>query len=120
MLHGAPVGAGFSATSANEAAGAQSRLAGWCAAAVIALIVALLLPQLALTPEAVLAAIVIHAVSHTLRPAVFRPYWAWRRDRLLVIAACAAVLLLGVLDGLLVAIGVSLALTLLRSSPSRA
>lgn len=119
VLHGAPVGAGFSATSANEAAGAQSRLAGWCAAAVIALIVALLLPQLALTPEAVLAAIVIHAVSHTLRPAVFRPYWAWRRDRLLVIAACAAVLLLGVLDGLLVAIGVSLALTLRSFSEPR-
>ncbi|MCY1334087.1 sulfate permease [compost metagenome] len=38
LLYGMAVGAGYSATSANEAAGAQSRLAGWCAAAVIALI----------------------------------------------------------------------------------
>jgi len=112
VLHGMPVGAGYSATSANEAAGAQSRLAGWCAAAVIGLIVAVLLPELARTPEPVLAAIVVYAVSHTLRLSVFRPYWAWRRDRLLVVAACIAVLLLGVLDGLLAGIGVSLLLTL--------
>ncbi|WP_042589232.1 SulP family inorganic anion transporter, partial [Ralstonia solanacearum] len=32
LLHGMPVGAGYSATSANEAAGAQTRLAGLCAA----------------------------------------------------------------------------------------
>lgn len=119
LLHGMAVGAGYSATSANEAAGAQSRLAGWCAAAVIALIVAALLPQLARTPEPVLAAIVIHAVSHTLRLDAFRPYWTWRRDRLLVVAACVAVLLLGVLDGLLVAIGISLMLTLRSFSEPR-
>ncbi|GAB3629967.1 membrane protein [Pandoraea terrae] len=115
-LYGMPVGAGYSATSANEAAGAQSRLAGGCAAVLIALIVALLLPQLARTPEPVLAAIVIHAVSHTLTLDAFRPYWIWRRDRLLVVAACVAVLLLGVLHGLLTAIGISLALTLRKFS----
>jgi MFS superfamily sulfate permease-like transporter len=53
-----------------------------------------LLPQLALTPEPVLAAIVAYAVSHTLRLSVFRPYWSWQRDRVLVVAACVAVLLL--------------------------
>ncbi|WP_019448798.1 SulP family inorganic anion transporter [Cupriavidus sp. BIS7] len=119
LLHGMPVGAGYSATSANEAAGAQSRLAGWCAAAVVAVIVALLLPQLALTPEPVLAAIVVYAVSHTLRLSVFRPYWSWRRDRLLVVLACVAVLLLGVLDGLLAGIGVSLLMTLRNLSEPR-
>ncbi len=46
LLHGMPVGAGYSATSANEAAGARSRLAGGCAAIVVAVIVALFLPQL--------------------------------------------------------------------------
>ncbi|MCA3844462.1 MAG: SulP family inorganic anion transporter, partial [Burkholderia sp.] len=63
LLHGMPVGAGYSATSANEAAGAQSRFAGLWAAGVVALIVWLLLPQLARTPEPVLAAIVIFAVK---------------------------------------------------------
>ncbi|RQR57450.1 SulP family inorganic anion transporter [Burkholderia sp. Bp9126] len=116
LLHGMPVGAGYSATSANEAAGAQSRFAGLWAAGVIALIVGLLLPQLARTPEPVLAAIVIFAVSHSLHPAVFRPYWLWHRDRLVVIAALLAVLVLGVLHGLLAAIGVSLLLTLRKLS----
>ncbi|KVN30795.1 hypothetical protein WJ63_08520 [Burkholderia pyrrocinia] len=116
LLHGMPVGAGYSATSANEAAGAQSRFAGLWAAGVIALIVWLLLPQLARTPEPVLAAIVIFAVSHSLHPSVFRPYWLWHRDRLVVIAALLAVLVLGVLHGLLAAIGVSLLLTLRKLS----
>ena len=35
LLQGTPVGAGYSGTSANEAAGAQSRLAGLAAAAVV-------------------------------------------------------------------------------------
>ncbi|AOJ74392.1 SulP family inorganic anion transporter [Burkholderia ubonensis] len=116
LLHGMPVGAGYSATSANEAAGAQSRFAGLWAAGVIALIVWLLLPQLSRTPEPVLAAIVIFAVSHSLHPSVFRPYWTWHRDRLVVIAALLAVLVLGVLHGLLAAVGVSLLLTLRKLS----
>jgi len=112
LVGGMPVGAGYSATSANEAAGAQTRVAAWVAAAVIALMVALLLPQIALIPEPVLAAIVIHAVGHTINPGVFAPYIKWRRDRFLVLGACLAVLLLGVLDGLLLAIAVSLLWTL--------
>jgi MFS superfamily sulfate permease-like transporter len=83
---------------------------------VVALIVGLLLPQLARTPEPVLAAIVIFAVSHSLHPSIFRPYWVWHRDRLVVIAALLAVLVLGVLHGLLVAIGVNLLLTLRKLS----
>lgn len=116
LLHGMPVGAGYSASSANEAAGAQSRLAGACAALVIALIVWLLLPQLACTPEPVLAAIVIFAVSHSLHPAAFGPYWRWHRDRLLVVAAILAVLVLGVLNGLLVSIAMSLLFTVRKLS----
>lgn len=118
LFHGMPVGAGYSATSANEAAGAISRLAGWVAALVVLAIVLTLLPSIALLPEPVLAAIVIHAVSHTLRPTIFRPYFAWRRDRLLIIASVTGVLLLGVLDGLLAAVGISLLLMLQRFSES--
>ncbi|MEA3120307.1 MAG: sulfate permease, SulP family [Paraburkholderia sp.] len=116
LLQGMPVGAGYSATSANEAAGAQTRLSGFCAALVVALIVGFLLPQLGRTPLPVLAAIVIYAVSHSLDPGVFRPYWVWRRDRLVLVAALVAVLVFGVLHGLLLAIGVNLLLTLRRLS----
>jgi MFS superfamily sulfate permease-like transporter len=118
LFHGMPVGAGYSATSANEAAGAVSRLAGWVAAAALLIIVLSLLPEVALTPIPVLAAIVIHAVGHTLRLSVFRPYFAWRRDRLVIIAAVLAVLIFGVLDGLLAAIAVSLAMLLRRMAES--
>ncbi|MCU6435478.1 STAS domain-containing protein [Undibacterium sp. Jales W-56] len=118
LFHGMPVGAGFSATSANEANGATSRLAGWVALMTLLVIVLTLLPMIALTPEPVLAAIVIHAVSHTLRLSIFYPYFTLHRDRLVVIAAVIAVLLLGVLDGLLVAIGVSLLMLLRKLSES--
>jgi MFS superfamily sulfate permease-like transporter len=108
LFHGMPVGAGYSGTSANEAAGAQSRFAAWCGAAVVLALLALFLPQIERTPEPVLAAIVIHAVGHTIDIGVFGQYFRWRRDRIVVVAAAVAVLVLGVLDGLLVAIGVSL------------
>jgi MFS superfamily sulfate permease-like transporter len=118
LLHGLPVGAGFSATSANEAAGASTRLAGGISALVVFIIVLTVLPAIALTPEPVLAAIVIHAVSHTLNPAIFRPYFKWRRDRLVVLAALVGVLVLGVLDGLLFAIATSLMMMLRQFSES--
>lgn len=119
LFHGMPVGAGYSVTSANEAAGAVSRLSGLVASGAILVIVCTMLPAVALTPEPVLAAIVIHAVSHTLTPSMFRPYFLWRRDRLVVIASVLGVLVLGVLDGLLAAIGLSLLMTMRRFSESR-
>ena len=114
LLQGMPVGAGYSATSANESSGARSRAAGAVAGGVVLLAVLTLLPWIAHIPEPLLAAIVIHAVSHSLSPAVLQPYFRWRRDRLISIVAVVAVLLLGVLDGLLAAIGVSLVLLLRR------
>jgi MFS superfamily sulfate permease-like transporter len=107
-----PVGAGYSATSANEAAGARTRLAAWFAALAVLAVVLTLLPYVALTPAPVLAGIVIYAVSHTLNPAALRIYFHWRRDRLVVLFAIAAVLFLGILDGLLAAVGASLLMTL--------
>lgn len=112
LFQGMPVAAGFSATAANEASDPKTRLAGALAAAVVLLAVLQLMPLVAWIPEPVLAAVVVHAVSHSLNPAVFKPYLAWRRDRLVAMAAVLAVLLLGVLDGLLVAVGASLMLAL--------
>jgi SulP family sulfate permease len=112
LFHGMPVGAGYSGTSANEAAGAQSRAAGLIAGAVVLAAVLTLLPWIAHTPEPLLAAIVINAVSHSLNPAALRPLFRWRRDRLIALVAVVAVLMLGVLDGLLAAIGLSLLMLL--------
>lgn len=119
LLQGMPVGAGYSGTSANEAAGARSRLAGLVAGATVLLMVMLLLRWIERIPLAVLAAIVIHAVSKSWRLSVFRPYLQWKRDRLLALAAVVAVLSLGILNGLLVAIAFSLALLLRQLSAAR-
>jgi SulP family sulfate permease len=119
LFQGLPVGAGYSASSANEVAGARSKAAGLVACAVVGLLVWQLLPWMERIPEPLLAAIVIHAVAHTLSPAALRPYFAWRRDRVVALAALAAVLLLGVLDGLLLAIAVSIALLLQRFAEPR-
>ena len=109
LLQGTPVGAGYSATSANEAAGAGSRYAGLLAAAAVLLLLALFLRWIERIPEPVLAAIVIHAVSKSLRLGVFANYFRWQRDRQVALAAVLAVLLFGVLNGLLAAIAFSLA-----------
>ena len=119
LFQGMPVGAGYSASSANEVAGARSKAAGLVACAVIGLLVWKLLPWMERIPEPLLAAIVIHAVAHTLSPGALRPYFAWRRDRVVALAALVAVLLLGVLDGLLLAMGVSIALLLQRFAEPR-
>lgn len=116
LFHGMPAGAGYSATSANEAAGARSRLAGLTAAAVMLLIVLTVLPYIALTPEPVLAAIVMYALGHGLSLQPLGRYFIWQRDRILVIFAVGAVLVLGVLDGLLLSVGVSILLMLRQLS----
>jgi MFS superfamily sulfate permease-like transporter len=118
-FHGTPVGAGYSGTSANEAAGAQSRAAGLYAAAAVLALMLLFLPWIERIPDPVLAAIVIHAVSKSMRAAVFRPYFRWRRDRLVMITAVAAVIAFGMLDGLLAAIAFSLAMLLHSLSSPR-
>jgi sulfate permease, SulP family len=111
-FHGTPVGAGYSGTSANEAAGAQSRAAGLYAAATVLALVLLFLPWIERIPDPVLAAIVIHAVSKSMRVGIFRPYFRWQRDRLVTLTAVAAVIVFGMLDGLLAAIAFSLAMLL--------
>jgi MFS superfamily sulfate permease-like transporter len=110
LLQGTPVGAGYSGTSANDAAGARSRLAGLSAAVVLLAVVLLFLKWIELTPEPVLAAIVIHAVSKSLRFSVFRKYVRWHRDLPIALGAVLAVMFFGVLNGLLAAIAFSLAL----------
>ncbi len=119
VLRGLPVGAGFTATSANDDAGAQSRRAGLFAALASAILVIVCAPLIARIPLPVLAAIVIHAVSGAWAPSAFRPYFLWRRDRLLLIAAAIAVLVFGILNGLLIAVVLSIVLWLHQVSTPR-
>jgi len=112
LFHGTPVGAGYSGSSANDAAGAQSRASGLLAAVIVLALVLLCLPYIERIPEPILAAIVIHAVSKSLRLAALRTYFRWHRDRLIAVTAILAVLAFGMLNGLLFAIAFSLAMLL--------
>ncbi len=100
LLQGLPVGAGFSATMPNAAAGASSRWAGAVALGVVLLLLAFALPALHLLPRPVLAVAVVGALWHALCPQPLPHTWRLRRDRLLVVVAVLAVLLLGVLGDL--------------------
>ncbi len=110
LLQGMPVGAGYSATAANESVGARTRLAGLAAALFVGAALWLLRSWVARIPEPILGAIVIFAMRHAVSFEPLRPYLVWKRDRRVLMTAIAAVLLLGVLNGLLVSIAVSLAL----------
>lgn len=118
LFNGMPVGAGYSATAANEAAGARSRWAGLISAGIIFLVILTILPLIALTPVPVLAAIVIYAVSHSLDPRVFGPYFKWKRDRAEIVVSVLGVLLFGIVNGLMIGIVISIALLLKRFADS--
>jgi MFS superfamily sulfate permease-like transporter len=116
LLQGMAVGAGFSATSANAAAGAVSRKAGAFALLAVVLVFLLALPALQLLPRPVLAVAVISALWHALSVRPLMQVWRMNRDRWLLLSAVAAVLLLGVLDGMLAAIVLSVLGALKRFS----
>lgn len=116
LLQGMAVGAGFSATSANVAAGAVSRKSGLIAVLLVGAALLFALPALHLLPRPVLAVAVINALWHALSPKPLLRVWRMNRDRVLVIGAALAVLIFGVLDGMLMAIGLSLLAALRRFS----
>lgn len=114
LLQGLPVGAGFSASAANHAAGGRSKWAGVAAALCIAIMLWGLRGWLAMLPLPVLAAVVVGILLRRLGP---RPVIAPLKmggDAWLALAAAAGVLVFGVLFGMLLAVGLSIVLALRR------
>jgi MFS superfamily sulfate permease-like transporter len=112
IVQGMPVGAGFSVGSANEAAGAQSRFAAVVASLAILALALFASRWIARIPEPVLAAVVIAALTHALGPGPFLHLFRIRRDQWVAIGAALGVLAMGVLNGMLAAIVLSVALLL--------
>jgi len=119
LLRGLPVGAGFSASSANEAAGAVSRMAGLVAALCMVALVGLFAPLVARIPQPVLAAVVIYAVLPALDPRPLLLLWRIGRDQYVALAAAVGVLLFGVVDGMVLAVALSVVATLRRLASPR-
>ena len=118
-LQGLPVGAGFSASSANEDAGARGRASGLVAAATLVALLVAAGPALALLPEPVLAAIVISALTHALDPRPLLALWRLGRDEVLAAGAALAVLAFGVLPGMMLAVLLSILAAVRRFSQAR-
>ncbi len=104
-----PAGGGTSQTAVNRLAGARSQVAGLVTAAAALATMLFLAPVLGWMPQAALAAIVIVYSFGLIQPSEFR---AIRRIRAMefswALVAFAGVVILGTLQGILVAIVVSL------------
>ncbi|WP_295436380.1 SulP family inorganic anion transporter [uncultured Thiodictyon sp.] len=104
-----PGGGGTSQTAVNRRAGARTQVAGLTTAAAALATMLLLAPLMALMPQATLAAVVIVYSIGLIQPGEFVAILRVRRMEFLwALAACAGVVLLGTLQGILVAIIVSL------------
>ena len=117
-----PVDGSFSRTASASDAGAQTQLSGVVAAVFVGLTLLFLTPLFKNLPAATLGAVVIVAVSGLFDLAGLRRAWQIRReDFVMGIIALVGVLALGVLEGLLIAVGVSLvALVYHATLPHRA
>jgi high affinity sulfate transporter 1 len=103
------VGGGMSGTAANDSAGARTQLSTITASLSVGLTLAFLLPLFHNLPEAVLGAIVVHAVAHLADVGTLKYYAKLRTGSLwAALAALVGVLQMGILKGLIFAVGLTL------------
>mgnify|MGYP006195285915 FL=1 len=114
---GFPVTGGFARSVVNFDAGAQTPAAGVLTAGGILLASLFLTPALFYLPQATLAATIVVAVLSLVDFSIFRKTWTVSKpDFVAVLATLLTTLGVGVEAGLVVGVGVSLALYLFRTS----
>jgi high affinity sulfate transporter 1 len=115
--HGYPVAGGLSQSAVNDKAGARTAMALIFASMTLALCLLFLTDLLENLPKAVLAAVVLTAIYGLLDfPALIRMWRISRLDCYAAMIALGAVLLLGILHGILLAAIASVLLLLARVS----
>ena len=108
FLGAMPAGGGTSQTAVNRLAGARTQLAELVTAATVLGTLLVLAPFVGLMPDATLAAVVIVYSVGLIKPEEFRSIARVRRTEFVwALAALAGVVLLGTLQGIVVAIIVS-------------
>ena len=114
---GYPVAGGFARSVVNSSVGARSGLASIITAILIALTLVFLMPLFFFLPQAVLAAIIIIAVVKLIDLATVRQVWRYSKaDGLSLLVTFAAVLVVGIENGILLGVATALALYLWRTS----
>jgi anti-anti-sigma factor len=117
LCQGFPIAGGLSQTAVNERAGARTPLSLIVASAVIGGVLLLFTGFFRTLPDAVLAAIVLVAVKGLIDLAELRHLWRVSRlDFGAAAVALAGVLVMGVLDGVVVAVLASVIMLLARTS----
>ena len=114
---GMVVSGGLSGSALSDSSGAKSQLTGIIGAAVMIVVLLLVTRVGRYLPEAILGAIVVRAVWGLIDLKALRRFAGVRAaDVVPAVAALVGVLLLGVLPGLGIAVGLSLAILIYRAS----
>jgi SulP family sulfate permease len=117
FLGGLACGGSLSQSAVNDGAGARSELSSVVAAVLSLITVIALTPLFKDLPEAVLAALIIHAVSHLMKVAEMRRYYRLiPREFWLGIVTLTGVIVLDVLPGLIIGVVLSILLVVYRDS----
>src|SRR6476659_2141837 len=108
LMQGFPVSSSGSRTAIGDAVGSRTQLTSVVTAIVTMLAVLLARPLLAAFPTAALGAVVVYAATRLVDVPEFRRLGRFRTSELLIaVATTAGVLAVGVLQGVLVAVGLS-------------
>ena len=117
LIGGIIVGGGMSGTAANDTGGARTQLSTITASLSVAATLAFLLPLIRNLPEAVLGAIVVHAVAHLADVKTLKYYAKLRTGSIWIsLIALLGVLQMGILKGLMFAVGLTLIALMWRLS----
>jgi high affinity sulfate transporter 1 len=109
FFQGFPAGGGTSQTAVNSRAGAKTQVSALITVAMVAATLLFLSPLISLLPQATLAGVVVVTTAPLLNPKDFRSILEVRRTEFLwAVVACVGVVLLGTLQGILVAVAISL------------
>ncbi len=121
LIQGIPVSTSLSASSLNDNSGARSPVASLSTGAIVVLTLIALAPLFSDLPKAVLAAVIIEAVTMGMMdvPEMKRLRRVRRSDFLIAVAAIAGVLSFGVLAGIVIGVALSVGwLVYVSTSPA--
>ncbi len=120
LFGGLAAGGSLSQSAVNDGAGARSEVSPLVAAVLSLVTVIALTPLFTDLPEAVLAALIIHAVSHIMKVAEMREFYRLKRPEFwLAIATLVAVITLDVLPALIIGVVFSIAVLVYRAGRPR-
>jgi sulfate permease, SulP family len=109
FFHCFPAGGGTSQTAVNSRAGARTQVSELVTLGIVLATLFFLSPLISLLPQATLAAVVVVTTLPLLSTTDFRSILSVRRTEFWwALAACAGVVILGTLQGILVAIAISI------------